>query len=63
MRITTYNCYASTETIEDAWFDPVAILESDCDEDYLSVQDGKTLHMSIFSRICMSIFLLILSFF
>ncbi|PRQ54682.1 hypothetical protein RchiOBHm_Chr1g0316391 [Rosa chinensis] len=33
-------------------FDPVAILESDCDEDYLSVHVGKILQMSIFSLIC-----------
>lgn len=52
-----YTCYASTESIEEAWFDPVAILESDCDEDYLSVQDGKTLHMSIFSQICLYFFI------
>lgn len=32
---------ASGESIEEAWFDPVAVFESDGDEDYQSVQDGN----------------------
>lgn len=34
---------ASRESIEEAWFDPVAIFESDCDEDFHSAPDGKFL--------------------
>ena len=38
-----FNLVTSAGSIEDAWFDPVAILESDCDEDYQSVPDGMLL--------------------
>lgn len=51
---------ASTESIEEAWFDPVATFESDCDEDYQSVQDGKAFQMSNFCHICMFLFFLFL---
>lgn len=27
-------------TIEEAWFDSVAVFDSDCDDDYQSVADG-----------------------
>lgn len=30
----------SAGSIEEAWYDSVAIFESDCDEDYKSVADG-----------------------
>ncbi|XP_059448417.1 uncharacterized protein LOC132179678 isoform X2 [Corylus avellana] len=33
------SCANQAGSFEDAWFDPVAILESDCDEDYQSVPD------------------------
>ena len=27
----------------DTWFDSVAVFESDCDEDYMSISDGMSL--------------------
>lgn len=36
---SSFNNPTFQESIEEAWFDPVAIFESDCDEDYQSVQD------------------------
>lgn len=31
---------AAGSIIEEAWFDSVAVFESDCDDDYQSVPDG-----------------------
>lgn len=33
-------CVVSAGSIDEAWYDSVAVFESDCDEDYKSVADG-----------------------
>ncbi|BFG16570.1 hypothetical protein CerSpe_028440 [Prunus speciosa] len=44
---------ASTESIEEAWFDPVAIFESDCDEDFQSAPDEMS-SLNGFDRVSVS---------
>lgn len=40
------SCYVteSAASTEEAWFDSIAIFESDCEDDYLSVQEGGFFH-------------------
>ncbi|KAM1498174.1 hypothetical protein EV1_020825 [Malus domestica] len=50
---STFNNPTFQEGSEDAWFDPVARFESDCDEDFHSVQD-EVLSVNGFERVSVS---------
>lgn len=43
--------FVSAGSIEEAWFDSVAVFDSDCDDDYQSVPDGMVLDYWIFLTI------------
>lgn len=51
----SYDLIVSAGSNEDAWFDSVAVFESDCDEDYQSVQSG-ILWRSLIQSICIHLF-------